>query len=362
MVSGGWDNELICWNAQTLQRAFRIGLNGYLAQFRADGRAYAVATASGVQLHAFERPSGYREFAEDLGPRLRHAAFSPDGQWLAASTDKRAGVWDLAHGGPGAFDDDGYNAHFFFTPDGRELFGSRSQQGDSDGFRWRITAATHAGGPPRLERRPLHKPDGFTFLSLSSNSVVMTGAQGSQFLAPEELESGKAEWASTSPGLNRVSPDGRWLGVLHPFTPSLYVYRQPGIEWVAKLTHLANIHFFEFSPSGDEVALYSSRGVELWSTATWERTRLLTNFSRPFLYAPDARSLWLTKEMRAAGLYDARTLEPRLLLPTGMLPMALSPDGRHIAVSVEAQRLQVWDLAALRAQFRELGLDWAENQ
>ena len=99
----------------------------------------------------------------------------------------------------------------------------------------------------------------------------------------------------------------------------------------------------------------------MWSTATWERTRLLTNFSRPFLYAPDACSLWLTKEIRAAGLYDARTLEPRLLLPTGMLPMALSPDGRHVAVSIEAQRLQVWDLAALRAQFRELGLDWPER-
>ena len=37
------------------------------------------------------------------------------------------------------------------------------------------------------------------------------------------------------------------------------------------------------------------------------------------------------------------------------------PDGRRIAVSVEAQRLQVWDLAGLREQFRALGLDWAER-
>jgi fructose-1,6-bisphosphatase/inositol monophosphatase family enzyme len=43
------------------------------------------------------------------------------------------------------------------------------------------------------------------------------------------------------------------------------------------------------------------------------------------------------------------------------LPLAVSADGRYLAVSVEAQRLQVWDLAALREQFRALGLDWTDG-
>jgi hypothetical protein len=43
-----------------------------------------------------------------------------------------------------------------------------------------------------------------------------------------------------------------------------------------------------------------------------------------------------------------------------MMPLAVSPDGNHIAVSVDGRRLEVWDLAALRRQFRELGLDWAD--
>ena len=78
------------------------------------------------------------------------------------------------------------------------------------------------------------------------------------------------------------------------------------------------------------------------------------------LYAPDARSFWLRKDWRTAGLYDARTLEPLLLLPSGMVPLALSADGGHIAVSVNAQRLQVWNLVEVRRQLRELGMDWAE--
>jgi fructose-1,6-bisphosphatase/inositol monophosphatase family enzyme len=44
-----------------------------------------------------------------------------------------------------------------------------------------------------------------------------------------------------------------------------------------------------------------------------------------------------------------------------MLPLAISADGRHLAVSVEAQRVQVWDLAALRLRLRELGLDWEDR-
>src|SRR5262249_27472632 len=144
--------------------------------------------------------------------------------------------------------------------------------------------------------------------------------------------------------------------------PTLFIYRLPGLERVAKLTHPANISHFEFSPLGDEVAIWSSRGgVEFWSTTTWERTRALTNFTG-LLYAADARSFWLMKDSRTAARYDARTLEPLLLLPSGMLPLALSPDGRHLAMSVNAQRLQVWDLVEVRHQLRELGLGWAEER
>ncbi len=364
LTSGGWGRELFCWDARTRQRAFVIRLDSIVGQFRADGRAYAVLTRSGLRLHAFERPIGYREFAEDLGTRLQQAAFSPDGRWLAASGEKRLGVWDLTANSPAALDERAHYAHGFFTADASELFASRNRgAGDNAGFRWRLTPATVGGEPPRLERVALPRLAGFNFLSLHSNSVVLTTTNGTQVLAPGEIETSRNDWRPTIAGMNRASPDGRWLGVLPHYSSSLEVYALPGLEPVARLTRLpalGTISFFEFSPAGDEVSIYSSRGVELWSTATWEPTRVLTNFSRPFLYAPDGHGLWLTKGLREAGLYDAHTLEPRLLLPTGMLPLAVTPDGRHLAVSIDGQRLQVWDLAALREQFRGLGLDWGE--
>jgi hypothetical protein len=189
----------------------------------------------------------------------------------------------------------------------------------------------------------------------------MTGSKGSQVLATEEIEKGSERWTRTPSGLTDASPDGRWLAIYGSFTPTLYIHRLPGMKRVAKLTHPANIRDFEFSPLSDEVAICSPRaGVEFWSTATWKRTRALTNFTG-ILYAPDVRSFWLTKDSRTAGLYDAQTLTSQCLLPMGMLPLAVTQDGRHLAVRVNAQRLQVWDLMEVRRQLRELGLDWDEN-
>ena len=117
---------------------------------------------------------------------------------------------------------------------------------------------------------------------------------------------------------------------------------------------------FKFSPAGDELAIISSRHIGFWSSSTWKRTRELTNFMS-LLYTPDARALWLAKDFRTAGLYDAHTLKLLLPLPTGMLPLALSPDGRRLAVSVDARQLQVWDLEEVRTQLRKLGMDWDEE-
>jgi WD40 repeat protein len=116
LITGGWERELICWDVTEMRRAFTIGLESYHLRFRSDGRECAVLTPSGVQLHAFEQPVAQREFAEDLGTRLRHATFSPDGRWLAASADKALGVWELARVGPGTVTEEGAGASCFLHP------------------------------------------------------------------------------------------------------------------------------------------------------------------------------------------------------------------------------------------------------
>jgi WD40 repeat protein len=359
LVTGGWERELICWNVSRMQRAFTIGLDSYTLQFQSDGSHCAILTPSAMRLYAFERPAAHREFAEDLGSRLWRATISSDGRWLAASADKRTAVWDLSVNGPAAFLDEAVETRCYFTPDGLELFGSgrRSKDGDDDCFRWRVVPGAGAAAPPGLEHLPLQRPEGFTSLSLVSNSVVFTATNGSVLVPQEAIESSWAPWVRTSPGINEVSPDGRWLAICRHYSDSLYLYHLPELENVARLIHPASISGFEFSPLGDELAVGSRWGTEFYSTATWERTRTLTNCAA-VLYTPDSRGIWLVGDQRSTGLYDAHSLEPLLMLPAGRHPLALSSDARRLAVSVDARRLELWDLPALRAELVKLGLDW----
>jgi hypothetical protein len=216
-----------------------------------------------------------------------------------------------------------------------------------------------------LQRLELRPPAGFVSLSLASNSIVWTSSKGSRITGLENVAAENDDWVKTAQGIGGISPDGRWLTIYPPYGTVLHVYRLPGIEPVARLTNQASIAGVNFSPLQDEVAIASRGQVKFWSTTSWEGTRTATNFigiaGIGMLFEPDGRSIWLAKDFRTAGLYESRTFEARLLLPTGMFPLALDAGGRYLAVSVDAQRLQVWDLVAVREQLRELGLDWGDH-
>jgi WD40 repeat protein len=361
LITGAWGRELACWDVQRRERAFAINVESYVAQFRADGLACATLTDAGVQLYAFERPLIQQEMEEELSPRARHARFSPDGRWLAACGDQRFALWDLSSGGPGAMADYAGEARPFWAPNG-ELFGSRSRV--EDVFRWRPVPASNPASPPVLERLPVFKPARFSSVSVHSNQLAWTCAQGSSLSDLADATNRVEGWISTIRGVNGVSPDGRWLAIYGPFTANLAVYRLPGLEPVAHLTAKARISGFSFSPRGDELAVTSNGQVEFWSTETWEPTRVGTNFigmpGAGVLFGPDGRSVWLARSLRSAGLFDAATLQLRLPLPTGLLPLALSPDGQRLAVSVEGRRLQILDVPALRRELARLGLDWQD--
>lgn len=362
LITGGWERSLNCWDLRTMQRAFVIELDSYLAQMRSDGRQWALFTPNGIQIHSLEQPV-QRQFAEDLGSRLRFAAFSPDGRWLAAAADERLGVWDLQNQGPGALSDAGAEASPYWNSDGTQLFGSRRADGAA---RWHVRPADRSGEAPILEPLDLPLPRGFTGLSLDSDQLAWTTTRGSQITGLDPATPNEQGWVPTAPGMNGLSADGRWLGIYQAYTQTLHVYRRPRLELAAKLTCMENIAGFQFSPSGDEVAVSSRGQIEFWNTQNWERTRVLTQFSGlphvGVLVQPDTGGWWLARELRFACLHEVGSLEPRLPLPSSMSPIAVSTDGRHLAVSVEARHLQVWDLALVRRHLRALGVDWDDSR
>jgi WD40 repeat protein len=357
LFSGGWEGDLICWDMRTMQRALTVGRQSWIIQLRADGRECALLTRSGVQLYGFVRPNP-REFSEDLGPRLRQAAFSPNGRWLAASADQYLGVWDLRGAGSGTLIKGVDEARLMFSADGTALFAS-GPPGECS--RWQLKSdANAAATPPKVQPLEISPGATFTSVSIAGELVALTGPGGSGIRGLESVAGTQTDWVRTVDGLNGISPDGHWLGIYQPYTPLLHLYSLPELHQAATLRCRANVGGFVFSPSGDEVAVNTPDGVEFWATNSWTRTRVLTNFTS-VLFPPEGSTLWLTHDFRSAGLYDVTTLEPMLLLPTGTLPLALSADGRRLAVSVNVRHLQVWDLEEVRNELRKLGLDWPER-
>ena len=116
-----------------------------------------------------------------------------------------------------------------------------------------------------------------------------------------------------------------------------------------------------FSPKGDTLAVVTIMDLCLWDTRTWQkkRTRPATadHFARVD-YSADGQILIFSENARSAALLDANTLEALLPLPLWTHPVTLTADNSRLAVLVEGRRVQVWDLAAVRTRFRELGIDW----
>jgi serine/threonine protein kinase/WD40 repeat protein len=356
LISGGWERELIAWDTSRLEKALEMDLGSFLFQFRADGRECLTASKTAVQIHDFESPTVCRELSEDLGDWVRFATFSRNGRWLAVAGNKGLGVWDLNRSGVGALletDREGHDARPVFSPDSAKIF----VNGGLDWSEWNIVPATDGLSAPKLGRVPEHHFREVGSFCASSNLLVFTGSIGSRVVAGSEAAA--KEWSPTSPGLSVVDASGQWLGVFRSFTRGVNIYRLPGFEPEVTITNKTNVRDIKFSPRDRELAIESAEHIEFWSTDTWKRTRELDGFMA-LLFTPKGDSLWLTRDYRHGGLYDRNTLEQILPLPSGTLPLALSPDGRQLAVSVDSRRIQIWDLAALRRQFRRLGIDWEQ--
>lgn len=358
MITGGWERELICWDLQTLQRAFTIGINSSLVRFHRDGRQCVIYTPNRALLYEFERPTSHRQFPDSLGRWLAYGAFSPDGQWLAASGGEFLGVWSLRHPGPAALIPSDRDRVPLFSPNGAEIYA----YWEDSLTRWHISET--AQSTPLLTQLPLLVPPHLRGVSIVSNELVLTCLDGIRFMPLNNTEAEKVRRLNKAGGWSATSPDGRWLGLRAPKMSVMRVYHLPEVEHAAWLTNRANVWTFAFSPGGDELAVATFAGLEFYDTGTWKRTRELSipcERQASILFAPDGETFWFSSDARTSGLRDTRTLAARLPLPAGYLPLAVSADGSHLAVSVDMLRVQVWDLDDVWEHFGKLGLDWSQK-
>ena len=361
LLSCSWERELIGWDLRTRQRAFTFGGSGYQMKWSDDGLTCAtVSKGDKVLLYEFERPACL-ELTGNPGDRLRPGTFSPDGRFLALADNQGLCVWDRAGSSRASVVAETQASPLFFSPDGSQLFALIGRPGEARLEGWRVRGASNSLAPPRLEAMALGTPPNLNSVSLAGTDLVLASADGVRMVPLSNLNSGEGRRVQITPGAGTVSPDGRWLAMTYSFSQEVTVYRLPQFEQAARLETSNFVASVWFDPAGTELTIINRSGVEQWDTSTW---RLRRHQPGPpvsdayVIYSPQGNSLWQVTNFRDPVLYDRTTLQTILPLPSAVLPLALSRDNRFLAVSVDDQRVQIWDFLQLHEHLRKLGLDW----
>ncbi|MCI0744063.1 MAG: WD40 repeat domain-containing protein [Verrucomicrobia subdivision 3 bacterium] len=363
LFSGSDDREVVCWNVRAMRRAFSVPLQAMRAQFHRDGTRAAVVGRNEITFYAFQPSLLLREL--DAGPDgARCGVFSPDGRWLAiASGYNRLSIWDLKNEVP-AFDVTEPNVMSpnvmipFFSPGGSELYATWAY-----GIaRWRVSGGL--SGSLQLDPLPVFVPERVLCGGFSGDSLVLGTSWGIVLLSPNEIVSGPGTLEETGFSPGQVSPDGRWISIRKRGPHRVTICRLKPWKEMRSVPMDADVVAEAFTPRNDELAIGTHTSVTFLDTNRWEvQRRFPVSLDRNarMIFSPDNDTFWLIHDVRTAALHDTRTFETLLPLASGTIPIAVSPDGHQLVVSVDGDHLQLWDLPEMRKQLREFGLDWTDK-
>ncbi len=362
LVSSGWDNEVNVWNLRSYQRELTAPLGGKVPVFNPGGQRAAMK-GSGPELLLLDfsaaGDSALWDLPDSMNLASRRGEFSPDGNWFVAPTKAGFALWQVGQLSEPIFQGGGGLGDVAWVPGRDEFIGPD----ETKLFRWRVSR--EAGDVrPRIQALPVFSPTERIYSVhwlRRRNAFLFSGLEGLRLVPFEQLESGAGPQRRGGLWISAVAPDESWVAAPYYRNPVVRIFRVPDFSVAVALTNPAPVRSLACAPSGEHLAVLTRDSLCLWETRTWTLTKklaLVTDSYGQVSYSGDGKILLVTETARNSTLRHADTLEPVLPLPLWRLPNAISADGRHLALNVEGRRLQFVDLKAVRARFRELGIDW----
>jgi WD40 repeat protein/tRNA A-37 threonylcarbamoyl transferase component Bud32 len=378
LLSNDWTGTVSLWDTRTSRHLLTIPAG--TADLRGPERHFSVLSLVGekkARLLNVVTAGPLRSFVPPQrrsGKGYFNAFPSPDGRYLLVPRGDRLAFLDWVRGTELASIPLADQGVVGFEPSGTLL-----TAGPSGLFRWPVRPGPGAetlriGPPERLSERSLGDVHGFSrdgrILAIpyrNLGAVLLHRAGRRRLLGPRQ-----------DVRFSAVSPDGRWVATGNHFNDAgvaaATVWDTRSGKPVKDLPVREGGCNLGFSPNGRWL-LTQAGGVRLWKAGSWTEGPRLTP-AKPdsasgsmlagwdgFAFTRSGRLLALPGDTSQVRLVvpDTGVEIARLTVPeqTSVSPQCFSPDGAElVAIGSENQALYVWDLRALRAQLKELDLDW----
>jgi WD40 repeat protein/serine/threonine protein kinase len=316
--------------------------------FSPDGTLLALAGSYDSAVHLYEFPSLRR-----LPPLRGHAgilwnvAFSPDGRRLASGgSDRNICLQTLADPDETVtlMGEDNQVMAVAFSPDGKTLV-----SGSSDGTVRLWNAITNS------EPQSLYHLDKWVhqvvFSPDSKYVAVLAGANPRSLTLWDVAagrEIGPADFPTTDEGQVAFSQDGKTVWASSKGRTSFY--QVPSLQWITNEVAAR----FLFAPDGRFAILLRNGNITRRDLATGTEAVLgfHSGFTSRMAISPDGRTVALSDFSKTISLWDATAPGPPAFLNGHRFPvvgLAFSPDGKLLASASWDGTVMLWEVAARRS-------------
>jgi WD40 repeat protein len=322
--------------------------SGMLVTFSRDGGTLALSSGFGVKLCRLPGGQSIAEF-DGPGTYVTAAAFSPDGNVLAAASDdgkllfydvrKRHAVAIVeAH--------DGYISSVAWSPDGRWLVTAGTDQTvrlwDTMSRKLRTTWKGHTGPVEAAA----FSPDGRTVATASADKTArlwnVSGRAEYDEIAISDIDIAEICASSNDDRVALASASG------------VIIWDASARRELARLDqHSESIADIAFSPDQKIVAIAGSgKAVELWETESRKMEQLAGHTAEVYAvaFSPDGRMLASGGRDGTVRLWNVASRQGTALAghAKAVTAVAFSPDGKSLATGGNDRTVKLWDTASGR--------------
>jgi WD40 repeat protein len=368
LVSTDWSHLWRLWDVQTGRQLLAVPAGGHVPQFNAGTLAGAAANFPRLWTFRYRPGQEFRTLIPRRGPRMEAAglrkgpaALDPTGRVLAVTVQDGVALLDIARGEEIALVPVTGNGPLAFEPSGALL-----TQGSSGLLRWRVAVDAGTGQPRYGPPERLYRPTGVNLHGASADRRVLAIPSYSSGAIVLHRDGNRTVRLGPQQDVRScaVSPGGRWVA-----TGSHSLREGAGAKvWDARTgAHVADLPVgghcaVDFSPDGKWLAT-TGGGLRLWEVGSWRPGPVVTTTDYPAdAFATDGQLLAVTDEPGVVRLIFPQTGKElaRLAAPVDgrLWPRCFTPDGTRLIALGEDGAVHVFDLAAIRRQLRDMGLDW----